>query len=618
MRKLKTNLVLLTAISILPISGWSEELRKTAGQNIVQTLQTINPPKNPTSPTTGCGPESQVPGCSAMLENFCSELVSPTHKGSQDLTIQGKPVAIRFGTAKNGQNETFYAFEKAKFDNQKDLPPDLYQKLTRRGYFAGLKKILDNNFNGSPTKRQEFEQNRQLSQLSSIWNQCMEDIALARTEKLHPGYSDMRQIPREWQDEFSKQKAELDRAAFKAIWEKSPGWKKVVSEFAFVKEQYIKDLEDDPKLSKELKDDWIKRIKSVEIAMPGADEDASDEPNCAIDLVNGFYNRITNKITVCAGYFNGTEIQSLFAHEFSHALDNNRTMVLFQRNSELAKRLNQMTALVCKNAPLPKCPSEWTHLKSEMQKLADQLDNFKPQVPELFSCLQYKDIKETPSAEFLQQTAKSVAIQDAGEFSSNDAFFSLVSRELVLDDGQKIPNANYLNPCGNKTPELDNVLPQEHMKTFFTLEYICDSSGKSGPARNSAAVASAKRFQALIAEKIIPMGGKFSSNDYMIKNGYAEPPEERFADIRGSKVFARILKSMPLPEDRKKAFFANTAEKCTRPSLMSAYPEDAQAFHIHSLETHSIGKQRRFELMNEPIRNALGCAKDYSYEDCSL
>ncbi|MCM2278420.1 MAG: hypothetical protein NDJ89_10130 [Oligoflexia bacterium] len=429
-----------------------------------------------------------LPGCSEKIEEFCEKLHSPRHRGNIELPWGGRTEKVLLGRNPQGFSQVFAELERAKLASRNRLPKEFARKLEKRDYFGKMARYLRAKPPRSASLREVQANSRLGGELSSIWNDSVNEVLQEKMVQRHPGYLKLESFSPEISREYDGLERELHAEIYRSIWSGSARWKQVEKDFATVRSEYLRFLEESKELDPALKSDWIARIKSVTLELPGSDPDNLDH-GCATTTRNAYYNWLKDRITICAGDFNSGNELFTIAHEFSHALGIHRSLYLQEKNTELATRLRSLASAVCDQATVGACPKEWAGVKERF-------------------------------------------------------------------------------------PEL--------------------------------------------AAKLIPRGGDLAPSETMVSGGFSEDSEERFSDALGSRVFARILKQVPELEGRRNLYYSSIAWTCSRPSMENTYPEEAQAEKEFSLEPHSAGKQRRLEGLTAPVREALGCAKDFEAKECAL
>jgi hypothetical protein len=612
MRLIQTFLIFLVAFNPAHFARADSTNARTAvstAQSIPTVIQTYL--GNPNS-TKGCSTDSQV-DCLDLYENFCKKLYAPGNEGNISLRAGDKQWDIQLGKTKTGLDNSFVALAKAKIFARESLPADFRKYLEKEGYFQKLQKYLNGKAKSEESLEEQNEDALLASALSSIWNNSITAAARERTDKIHPGYHSLTYIPPTWDKDATKISDELTAEIHGDIWKNNPKWKEIENSFALVKAEYLKMLRENTKLTPEVKKDWIARISTVALSLPGADpkDQGDDADACATTENNAFYSPSTHSLTVCAGDFNSMDQLLTMGHEISHSLDPGTTALLQQLGSDLGKGLQAVQKQLC-DSTSPACPSAWTALKSQFNT---DLANFPLPIVQneaFLSCLKSQEASDPINPETIKDSAKSDATEKFSDNADSHFFLDLSIPELTLNDGRSYPNPGYLKPYCDVQDRHFRLTASSDLGTIFAAEYACGDSQKPQADRLSAAMASAKDYYQQITEKAIPLGGKFSTNEEMVNAGFAENVKERFADSMGLRVSARIIKSQKYPsiEQKRDEFLSAAADMCDPPSDETKYPAEATVEKAYSTEPHSLNSARRHEYLIQPIREAIDCKLD--------
>jgi hypothetical protein len=119
-----------------------------------------------------------------------------------------------------------------------------------------------------------------------------------------------------------------------------------------------------------------------------------------------------------------------------------------------------------------------------------------------------------------------------------------------------------------------------------------------------------------IEEEVLRMEGEFSSEKSLQAEGFSSSPTERFADVVGSETLAYLLEDIPELKTRRSLFLASSSWQCKKPSLAKFFPDESRVQHQYTYGSHSDGEDRKKELIPASIRLALGCKKDFDFNEC--
>ncbi len=199
-----------------------------------------------------------------------------------------------------------------------------------------------------------------------------------------------------------------------------------------MRDVFKKVVSDQKHLAPELKKDWLARLDSIKLMIPGADPEV-DMGNCFRDEANAYYYREENYITVCAGDFNSEEIEQTIAHEMAHALDVGRTRYLYQVNSPVGSVLDDIKNMSCDRTQFS-C-EKWTTTKAAFPSHLNYLMAFKPQVKEFNQCLQEKQVKSSIPDDYLARVARESVEGTVSDLAKRNVFLRVISPELPLPNG---------------------------------------------------------------------------------------------------------------------------------------------------------------------------------------
>jgi hypothetical protein len=402
-----------------------------------------------------------------------------------------------------------------------------------------------------------------------------------------------------------------------AIWKDHPNWKKVQTTFEALRQKTLLLIDTLP-VEGDLRKEWKERIASVRLVLPGSLPEIVDR-DCSTTMMNAYYYTPLNVITVCAGDFNSEEILPTLAHELSHALDNDRSLHLFFKNTRISRTLEEFNRNLCTSRPAALSCERWREFKSGLPGLISELGSYRPHLSELQRCLKKDRDTETPGVDAVRRIAMTTVRETIRELAAEDAFIRITQEKLPLNNGKRAENPSYMNPClFLQTHWPDETLDSElSFLTAFAAEYRCSSEPDSGTRLEQSIRATQFLFEGLI-EGMIRSEGEFSERKSMIAEGYSSSPSERFADFFGSRLIASQLMDSPSLWDRRMTFLAGNSWQCPGPSLSQAFPKESSVLRRYLLNAHTDGQDRRKESFSAPLREVLGCEKDFEWTECSL
>lgn len=561
--------------------------------------------------------EDKRPACLAMVQDFCSTLFSPENQGSLNFSIAGSNYHIKMGDTPNDFQEDDYEFMKAQLASWNKLPADFRANLEENDYKAKLSKHLKRASRKEMTLKDRIANMRFEEEIDSIWNLAFRETVLTKMENQVPGYAKIKEdfMPLELRYESQRQRRILTSRVAKALWSEHENWKNVEAKFMHVRDTFKKVL-NELDVPKEVKNDWLARLDSVGLQIPGADPEV-ETGNCYKDESNAYYFRDRNYITVCAGDFNSEEIEQTIAHEMSHALDIGRSRFIYKERSPVGNQLTDLKERSCGKKAFT-C-EQWNETKAKFNEHLKFLLAFKPQLRHFNQCLQEKSVKAEIPDDYLSRVSREDVEGTLSDLAKRNVFLRIISPELPLPNGKTQKNPMYMNPCGyylwdTQAQPLDDDVS---LLLFFTAEYRC-SPEKDRAEKFKHAIETAKQLQTALAKNTIAMEGEFSGRYRLDRDGYSSAPTERFADSLGQIVFARILKEEPNVQKRRARYLANNAWLCRKPSIQQLFPSEAKVQRSYYVEAHSETNQRQKELLTEEIRESLECKRDFEAEQCEL
>ncbi len=557
------------------------------------------------------------PYCKATLDAYCNYLYSPGALGNLMIKRQHQSIQILQGDTRNGFSQVFYSYSIAKIRHRRELPQDFYRILMRQNYFGKLERLLSRRPRLEMTIQQRLSDEQLDYELGSIWQAAIDETIIDRMNRKFPGYYKIPEklMPIELDVARRKMHRILISQISQAIWKDDANWQKVVDLFqqlqkSFVHVISILDIPDS------IRNDWIQRIQSVRLVLPGSMPEISDE-ECSTTTINAYYYYHLNVITVCAGDFNSENIMETLAHEMGHVLAINRSQYLFEKNSRMGHRLSALRQNVCE--PRAFSCDQWQHFKQKFNDSLASLDTFKPELPDFQKCLQRQVTRNVLNDADYTRFAKSIMADRMSDLASDDEFLRITKAEIPLSTGKMQINPNYLNPCSYYLWSQGEEPIDDALTTlmFFTAEYRCTNDGDHLQKLRTA-MATANDMSEQVIEKTLRVEGQFSDRDELEIEGFSSPPYERFADVLGSYAMADLLSHYPSKADRLNTFLASSSWQCMPPSLDTHYPLESTLENTYVYDDHAQGDQREKEWFTGPLRAVIGCQKDFDFNECSL
>jgi len=573
----------------------------------------------------GAPPKESGIDCLKEINSFCDRLYDPGNPlgyGNADLGSKQDPIKIRFG---KNQNDFFYSvleFSKAKLAALDRLPAEFRDFLRKYGYEKATIRYLSTPKPKNPKESKKF---RELDEMAvSAWNLAWDAALDQKKEKLHPGFLRKKPVPSEWEMDFKLLEEEMTRETYRAIWGEHPRFKKALLEFERVKKAYLEEIAESTDIPTELKSKWIESIKTVEIKVPGT-EDYMFYGDCKKFERNSFYKARHHVIVLCGGDLTTDEFTSTIAHELSHSIGELRNFVFTQLKGDISKEFLSLTKDMCGKQPLG-CSPTWIRIKEDLigkkgkKSLIKPLQSYQSEAKNLKKCLQYTPRDPDPGdlKKLAYENSRYRTNSAIGSLAGKNSFLLAIKPEIPAPESNVfIKNLSYLSPCEGYPFVPENNSLDNATRTFYIAEFQCRSES-TDREKMEGAIKIAKEVQSVILEAIIPMGGPFSSDSYLINQGVSEDGDERFADWMGARVYARILRSEP-KERRLDLLKASMAFLCEQPNgLAKRFPEEAEIQKRLDPEPHSLKSLRRKEVLTRPIREVVGCKMDDLEKECGF
>ncbi len=560
--------------------------------------------------------ESEVTGCKSMLDSYCDLLYSPTNNGNLSIKKSNGSFSILQGETNNDFSMVYFEYAKAKLKNQDSFPTDFRDTLNSRNYFQKLQLFLLRKSKEKMTFFERTQSIRQGHDLDSIWASAIEETILKRLEKKYEGFHKLREdyIPLELALERKRIRRILISEISQSIWKSHPNWKRVQENFETLRIHFISVIS---KLAipQEIQNAWIQRVLSVNLALPGALAEISDN-ECSSTVINAYYYPHLNILTVCAGDFNSEDILETIAHELGHALDLDRSRYIFQINSLFGKELANLRNQICSKETFS-C-AHWSQFKNDFQRNLTELRKYIPELPQFQQCLKYKSTPNRLTESDIYRLATSIVNNKIASLADTGTFLRVTKSNIPLSNGRIQANPYYLNPCSYYLSSHGNEPIDDELTSliFFTAEYQCNNSEEI--EKFKLAIELAKTMSTAVESAVIRMEGEFSGKEELQSGGYAASPSERFADVIGSYAFADLLNSTPSVSDRRKIFLASSSWQCSKPSLATRFPAENAIQSLFSLDNHADPSQRKMEFFSAPVRDSLNCSRDFSFSSCEL
>ena len=555
-------------------------------------------------------------GCKSILDSYCRELFAPSALGNL-LVDRRQPIQILQGETANQLSQVFYRYSLAKIKNQKQFPPDFLRFLNKYSYFQTLEEFIHRRPMQKMSLDERLEIENMKYHLSGIWQSAMDQTVVSRMAAKFKGYHQIssRLMPIEYEVEQRRIRRKLISEFSKILWRNDANWKRVTEGFNDLKASFM-ELFDSIDVPDEVAQDWRSKIATLELVLPGSLPEIADE-ECSTTTMNAYYYKYLNIVTVCAGDFNSEDVILTLAHEMSHALGIDRDLYLHLQSSQLGLALHGLRQNVCAPETEISC-EDWSRLKEQISAKTEEIRDFEVPLRSFNQCLRKSADMKTPTEADLARIAAKISKNRTARFASSGIFLRLIKKQLPLPNGKLQKNPNYLNPCSyylwskNEEP-LDNEI---YSLIFFAAEYRCQGGDEGARLKNAIDVS--QKLTTEVTKAVLQAEGEFSDRSELISENFASPPHERFADVVGTYAVAEYLKKFGTLTERRSKYLASSSWLCQEPSLESRYPEESKIVQLFNLDSHSRGDERQMEYLSKPMREALRCEKDFTFNECEL
>jgi hypothetical protein len=556
------------------------------------------------------------PLCKSLFDSYCNYLYSPEAMGNLEVKRAKSSTTILQGETHNEFSQVYYKYSQAKLRNRRALPRDLIAVLQKQAYFEKLKLFIERPPRDRMVVGQRMESEQLNYELDYIWSSAINETVLLRMIKKYPGFHKIsdRLVPVELDLERRRIRRELISDLSKAVWRDDANWHRVEDGFESLQRSYERALSR-LDVDETLRADWIKRIKEIKLVLPGSLPAISDE-ECSTTTINAYYYPYLNVLTVCAGDFNSEDIIQTLAHEMGHALGIDRSEYLFETQSHFGQALSEIRGDIC--TPNAFSCESWNRFKNSFEQNLEELASYKPELPEFERCLKRRPTSKNLTDADIARYAKNIVSDRVSMFASSDRFLRITKPQVPMRNGKLQKNPNYLNPCSYYLWSKGEEPIDDELTTlmFFTAEYRCSEGSPKERLKHS--IDLSRTLSERVLKSSLAIEGEFSPRSELEHDGFSSAPFERFADVIGSYAMAELLSELPDHWDRQNKFLASSSWQCSEPSVASNFPEESAVEKEYVFDSHTEGDLRKKELFSTPIREAIGCQKDFEFNECKL
>ncbi len=575
---------------------------KESTKNILQDLSDLNRPLS--SIECSINPqEIQKKSCAHITDTFCKELKDNKNLGNMKV-FDGQILSGK--SSKSDFDLSILANDKALIDSVDRLPVD-----TKKHLSPAIEKLATLLMNESNNPMWYFNYTR----VKMAITKAMEKVANERFDKTNSTKTQNNEnwtIPESisYQNETRKVFDEITYAKYK----QHPNWLRVESTYVKAKELLLKNIEtlDIPLIKRnELKE----KITSVELTLPSLDPKLMGTKECASTEVNAYYWPLTNKFTVCAGFFNRYQSESALiftiAHELAHSIDSERQVVdQWKKEAPIQTKLN---ALVKSKNQTFSC-TEWNSMNEKLFIIPTEFNIVQTPFDNLYSCLR----GEVKTNEINLSTVLSIVEQQVKKemeaLVKENAFSMLVEKNQNVEN-ESMSKEVYYRPdiqlaAWRGYNEDTQSRIAETTEIFMQSFYCALENNKLTPKEFEA---SSKELKSNIMNKALEQTTKIKVADriqyysYCGKNcsGLADSQlavdiSEKKADWLAVRAYPDYLKTLA-PENREQASAMSTSLFCISGLEGGEHSIEEKAFYENY-------RRRRISLYTPEISRILGCS----------
>lgn len=546
------------------------------------------------------------PQCSDLTDDLCKALWSDKNKGNLKV---GDGVILAGQSAKSKMAASRLEDLRALVDSESKLPSDLRKKA---------KPILSELKDALAKERDSEAWYGSLSLIISKWDRALTETSIARTEAQHPNLKsiDLENLSIEQSSMYRADEVAVQNQVLEAKYKQHPNWKRVER----VMEEARQDIQDEIRkfnIPSAQKEEMMARVAEMKLTLPYFDPTKTPvDEECGSTQLNAFYSKAHTAFTVCAGFFNSFQSDSIIygtiAHEISHSIDPvKNAWHQVREKSSLYKSLNRLVGAA---GPVLPC-SEWEQIAENARKAPPtSIPITFDSMQVLYNCLQ----ATTKSVPFDQKTvdnaAKRIAKQTISDAIKKKDFMT-IAQPTITKNGKKTPNQFFMRPdrfiaSKNNDIFVTNLKLDASVEEIFTQSLSCmkiTDGSDVGTYQNATAEQRSKVFDKALAETSLLVEAQtrewFSycgrNCPELTGDSLSTNSSERFADWMEYKAINNYLtRNKNLRESREASALAS-ADLCDRPGLSKDAPDLAAAQTKYSLESYPDNRGRRISLFSK-------------------
>lgn len=551
-----------------------------------------------------CATPEKIP-CLQITESTCKNLWSAKNKGR--LVDHGEVIS-KGDSRISGLSQSKLLDLEALTSSYDGLPKDLKRAL--RSDLQKLDRLL------KKTKIANSDFYFKLSNIEASIKSKAEQVAYDRFYKANPKLKKTNQ--EDWGDDDVAHRQDMIRTTkddvLLAKYEKSPQWARVERLFKKTKQDVMHALEELPSnsITAEKRRWMIERVKSIALTLPYMDvEKAGAEGSCQTTNVNAYYNPNRHQFTVCAGWFNSYQtdsiIASVMAHEIGHSIDQNSYATSEVLKSKIVQDLKPLHL----GGEMP-C-EKWNSIVLNSNTPSDIIDRSSFPLSKLNKCV----APQTGLIDF-----NSAAIRPASQSAIASYVSSIVesgvptrlAQETIVKYGKESPNKAYLNPkwlemrenqSMHSPPDTGEWLYKEMFVQSLKCQGFESASREQQSPMIGKALSEMKAISVRVLENRMEIEGRNSSS--LVRYNAAVEGGEAFSDWIASRASVTRVKDIESLKERREYIAKSIAWSCPAPSPLASAEDFAREAKKYSLEPHPPDSVRRFSKFSPALAELLNC-----------
>ncbi len=560
--------------------------------------------KNPSFIVCDCASQKKIP-CMQITETICQNLWSSKNKGKlehqDDLIVEGDSRIEGLGYSKLADLEATIA-------SASKLPADIKTAITP--HLKELKGLIGN------TKIADIAFTTKLSRIEAAISEAIGDVTFQRLKKQNPEL--IRKNVSEYTVEEKAKLSDLHRSISDEIFlaknKDSANWKRVERLFEETRRHVLATIEELPVTSiTSEKRKWMRdRIKSIKLVYPLQSLDkANASANCQKTETNAYYSRDWHHFTVCAGWFNRYQtdsiISSVIAHEIGHSIDQNSYAA-----SEWTKDPIEVALRPLGNGEYLPC-DKWKALLKEAGEPDVISDKSSFPLDKLNRCV----APQIGLNEFNRDTIGRVASASIRNYVSNNVGNELpvllAQRTIKKYDKEEL-NPAYMNPQWIQAMGNNSMFSPPKSENWYTSESIVQSLKCQGFETSSrdkqipmidVALTELRVLATRRLENYNEVHGRNASG--LVNSNLAVEGGEAFSDWIASRAVEKAVTGIEGLTERREYVAKSIAWNCPKPSEVASGEDFQREARKHSTAQHPPDSIRRFSRFSPGLARLLNC-----------